>query len=802
MKSKRSIQDHIQVLRGVHKDPFSILGMHVEEGAGEDFITVRTFRPDAQSVNLIDLEKNESWPMTLIHDDGMFEILLPSRKKVFPYQLELQDAEGQILRIHDPYSFLPVTTEYDRHLFLEGKNYRIYEKMGAQVMEIDQIRGTYFSVWAPNARRVSVIGEFNHWEGTVHCMRMLGSSGIWEIFIPGVVEGFKYKYEVLTEDNYLLHKADPFGTSMEKPPATNSIVHSLGEGFTWTDQEWIEKRPGLKPLEEPMYIYEVHLGSWLRTDGNQMLDYKEMAHGLVKYCLDMGYTHLELLPVYEHPFYGSWGYQIIGYFAATARYGSPEDFMYLVNHCHENNLSVILDWVPAHFPKDAHGLGYFDGTPLFEASDPRMREQRDWGTYVYDYGKLEVRNFLISNLVFWCDHFHIDGFRLDAVASMLYLDYSRDPGEWVPNKFGGRENLEAVEFIRSANDVVHEFYPGVLMIAEESTSWPGVTQPTHLGGLGFDLKWNLGWMNDMLSFMQTDPLYRKSMVEKLTFSIFYTFSENFMLVLSHDEVVHGKYSLLNKMPGDTWQRFANLRLLLGYLVAHPGKKLLFMGGDIGQQIEWNHDQGLDWHLLDYPIHEGLTKYQRALMKLYNEYKALSQYDFDPKGFEWIDFQDRENTVISYMRKTRNPKETLIFIFNFTPIVRDEYRVGVPYEGRYEEILNSDSEFFGGSNIGNMGTTRADNVWQHNQPYSLSLRLPPLGMLVFQALDAREMIEVGPEKRLLRRFKMPKGIKVPKPKKKGKKKEKAQPSSESKPAVKKVLKKAPKATSSAKRKPKV
>jgi len=765
VKSKKYLEDHIAVLKGRHKDPFSVLGMHIEEGAGEDYIAVRAFRPDAESVDLIDLEKDQKWPMNLIHEEGMFEILLPSRKKVFPYQLELFDAEGNSILIRDPYSFLPVTTEYDRHLFLEGKNYRIYEKMGARLMTINEIEGTYFCVWAPYARRVSVIGEFNHWDGTIHCMRELGSSGIWEIFIPGVTEGFRYKYEILTEDLYILHKADPFGTRMEEPPETSSIVHSIGKGFEWTDDEWMENRPKREPLKEPMAIYEVHLGSWLRTENNEMLGYKELAHQLVSYCLEQGYTHLELLPVYEHPFYGSWGYQVIGYYAATSRYGTPEDFMYLVDYCHAHGISVILDWVPAHFPKDAHGLGYFDGTPLFEASDPRMREQKDWGTHVYDYGKNQVRNFLISNLMFWCDYFHIDGFRLDAVASMLYLDYSREPGEWVPNQYGGRENLEAVEFIRAANDVVHEYYPGVVMIAEESTSWPGVTQPTHLGGLGFDLKWNMGWMNDMLFFMSLDPLYRRDHVEKLTFSIYYTYSENFMLVLSHDEVVHGKYSLLNKMPGDTWQRFANLRLLLGYMAAHPGKQLVFMGGDFGQQIEWNHDQGLDWHLLNYPIHEGLNRFQRELLQLYQQHKAFFEYDHSPEGFEWIDFHDRDNTVISYMRKTRNPRETLIFVFNFTPVIRDDYRIGVPFEGRYEEILNSDSQYFGGSNVGNLGVLHSEEVWQHNQPYSLQMRLPPLGMLVFRTLDAPEMIEFGPEKRLLRVFKMPHGIPVPRPKKK-------------------------------------
>ena len=764
MISKKLLEEQLAVIKGIHKDPFSVLGMHVEEGAGSRYVVVRAFRPDADSIILIDLASDQQWPMNPTHEDGMFELLIPTRNEVFPYQLELQDENGNSIRIHDPYSFLPITTEYDRHLFLEGKNYRIYEKLGARLMMVNEIQGTYFSVWAPNARRVSVIGEFNFWDGTIHSMRQLGSSGIWELFVPGVGEGFRYKFEILTEDLYVLHKADPFGTLMEKAPATSSIVHSLDDKFLWTDEEWLNERSSKNHLNSPMAIYEVHLGSWLRDNDNKMLSYRELAHRLVDYCKQQGYTHLEILPLYEHPFYGSWGYQVVGYYAATCRYGDPEDFMYFVNLCHANGISVILDWVPAHFPKDQHGLGYFDGTPLFENADPRMREQRDWGTHVYDYGKNQVRNFLISNLVFWCDYFHVDGFRLDAVASMLYLDYSREPGQWTPNRFGGRENLEAVEFLREANDVIHHYYPGVLMIAEESTSWPGVTQPTHLGGLGFDLKWNMGWMNDMLAFMSLDPIYRRDHIEKLTFSIYYTYSENFMLVLSHDEVVHGKKSLLNKMPGDLWQRLANLRLLLGYMVAHPGKQLIFMGGDFGQQIEWNHDQGLDWHLLNYPNHEALHRFQRELMHLYQEAKALYEYDHSPEGFEWIDFHDRDNTVISFMRKTRNPRETLIFIFNFTPVVRDNYRIGVPFAGRYQEVLNSDSEYYGGSNVGNMGTLTAIDTWNHNQPFSLELRLPPLGMLVFKTLDAPKLQEIGPGKRLMRVFKMPPGIKIPKPKK--------------------------------------
>jgi 1,4-alpha-glucan branching enzyme len=764
VNSASSLQDSFQVINGTHRDPFSVLGIHLEQAVGTSLVVVRVFRPDARTIHLIDLDSSEKHPMNLIHDEGMFELRLPSKVEVFPYELEIMHENGDRSKGRDPYSFLPITTEYDRHLFLEGKNYRMYEKMGAHLMTVDEVAGTYFSVWAPNARRVSIVGDFNEWDGAIHAMRMLGESGIWELFIPNVEKGAIYKYEILTQDNFLVNKADPLGISMQEPPETASVVWSL-EGFEWTDQDWIDRREKVDHLKSPAYIYEVHLGSWMRSEKGEPLSYQELGKRIVAHCLKMGYTHLELLPVYEHPYYPSWGYQVIGAFAPTARYGPPEDFMQFVNHCHENGISVILDWVPAHFPKDIHGLRRFDGTALYENRDPRMQEQKDWGTLVYDYGRKEVMGYLISNLIYWCEVYHVDGFRVDAVASMLYLDYSREPGEWVPNRLGGRENLEAVEFIRRANDAVHDQFPGTLMIAEESTSWPGVCQPTHLGGLGFDLKWNLGWMNDMLAFMQTDPLYRKFEIGKLTFSIFYTFSENFVLVLSHDEVVHGKRSLLNKMPGSYSQKFANLRLLYGYMLGHPGKKLVFMGGEIAQQIEWNHDQGLDWHLLEYESHRRLNRYTRDLLTLYSKEKALYEYDYDPLGFEWIDFHDAKNTVISYLRKTKNPKETLIFVFNFTPVCRENYRVGIPFDGRYQEILNSDSNYYGGENLGNQGELKAQAHWCQNQPYSLELTLPPLSMLVFKPLDALEFREVGPEKKLLRVYIMPDGVKVTKPPKK-------------------------------------
>ena len=606
MISEKKLSDYLAVIKGSHRDPFSILGMHIEEAAESPVVIVRAFRPDAKRVSVIETSTDKEFPMKLLDDKGLFELLMPQRQEIFDYKLRIENEEGFSVELIDPYSFLPVITEFDRHLFLQGVNYRAFEKMGAHPMTVQGIQGTYFSVWAPNALRVSVVGDFNYWDGSIHCMRMLGESGIWELFIPGIGQGSLYKFELETPHHQVVQKADPFGTYMQLPPETASVVYDL-DGFEWTDQKWMDERLEKDHLKEPMAVYEVHLGSWLRDDDNNMLNYRDIAEKLGEYCQQMGYTHVELLPVSEHPFYGSWGYQVVGYYAPTSRHGTPHDFMAFVDHLHQCGISVILDWVPAHFPKDGHGLGHFDGTALFEHADPRKGEQLDWGTLVYNYGRAEVQNFLISNLIYWCEKYHIDGFRMDAVASMLYLDYSKPDGGWVPNEYGGRENLEAVEFLKHANSIVHEKYPGVLMIAEESTSWPGVSRPLHLGGLGFDLKWNMGWMNDVLEFFSKDPVYRKYDMNKLTFGMMYAWSENFILVLSHDEVVHGKCSLLNKMPGDEWQKFANLRLLLGYMYSQPGKKLLFMGGDIGQQIEWNHDQGLiGIYLILSPITASIT----------------------------------------------------------------------------------------------------------------------------------------------------------------------------------------------------
>jgi len=563
-------------------------------------------------------------------------------------------------------------------------------------------------------------------------MRVLGSSGIWELFIPNIGVGEVYKYEIKDQAGNIFLKADPYGFQHELRPKTASIVADI-DRYKWNDQQWIEKRRQTEPLQQPISIYEVHLGSWKRAveDGNRFLTYRELAELLVDYVKQMGYTHIELLPVAEHPLDASWGYQVTGYYAPTSRFGSPEDFQYFVDYCHQNNIGVIIDWVPAHFPRDAHGLAYFDGTHLYEHADPRKGEHPDWGTLIFNYGRNEVRNFLIANALFWFDKYHIDGIRVDAVASMLYLDYSRKEGEWIPNKYGGRENLEAIDFLKRTNELIFSYFPGALSIAEESTAWPGVSKPTYLGGLGFNFKWNMGWMHDFLTYFSKDPIHRKYHHNMITFALLYAFQENFMLVLSHDEVVHGKRSLLDKMPGDFWQKFANLRALYGFMFGHPGKKLLFMGSEFGQWSEWQFDQSLDWHLLEYEPHQKLQKLVEDLNRLYQSEPALYKIDFDPSGFEWIDFLDAENSIISFMRKTDRPEDTLIFVCNFTPVYRENYRVGVPFLAHYKEILNTDSFIYWGSNKGNLGGLHSDEIPWHSHPYSLNLKVPPLATVIFK-----------------------------------------------------------------------
>jgi len=615
-------------------------------------------------------------------------------------------------------------TEEDIYLFREGKHYNLYEKLGSHLIEVNKEKGAYFAVWAPNASSVSVIGNFNNWNPEKLHRRPDGS-GIWEGFIPGVKKGDLYKYRIVSRDgNYVVDKGDPFAFYWEVPPKKASIVWDLK--YEWKDIEWMRERVKRNSLHAPIAIYEVHLGSWRRTNDNKWLTYKEMANYLPNYVSDMGFTHVEFLPVMEHPLYESWGYQITGYFSPTSRYGEPQDFMYLIDELHNHGIGVILDWVPSHFPTDEHGLVYFDGTHLYEYEDWRKRFHPDWKSYIFDYGKKEVKSFLISNAIFWLDKYHIDGLRVDAVASMLYLDYSRKPGEWTPNIYGGKENLEAIAFIRELNEAVYKYYPDVQTIAEESTTWPMVSRPTYLGGLGFGMKWNMGWMHDTLEYFSLDPIFRKYHQNKITFSIWYAFSENFLLPLSHDEVVYGKGSLLNKMPGDLWQKFANLRLLFAYMYAHPGKKLLFMGGELGQWSEWNHNKGLDWNLLQNPYHQGIQKLIKDLNKLYRRESALHKLDFSSDGFEWIDFKDWEKSIVSFLRK--DSEDIILIVCNFTPVPRTNYRIGVPKKGFWEEILNTDAKEYNGSGWGNMGGVESVPVRFHGRDQSVVLVLPPLACI--------------------------------------------------------------------------
>jgi len=638
-----------------------------------------------------------------------------------------------VKEFYDPYSFYSVLSDFDLHLIGEGRHYKKYEKLGAHVMEINGTRGVHFAVWAPNARRVSVIGDFNKWDNRRHQMRVLGSSGIWDLFIPGLKEGDLYKFEIKSKfNNYVSVKTDPYAFYCELRPKSASIVYDINR-YKWKDRRWMEMRQKKNWLESPMAIYEVHLGSWMRVpeEGYRYLTYRELADRLIPYVKIMGYTHIELLPVTEHPLDASWGYQTIGYFAPTSRYGTPEDFMYFVDRCHQNGIGIILDWAPAHFPTDGHGLGFFDGSCLYEHEDPRKGFHPDWGTKIFNYGRNEVRNFLITSALFWLEKYHIDGLRIDAVASMLYLDYSRREGEWVPNVFGGKENLEAIELLKSFNEIAHYNYPGVLTIAEESTAWPMVSRPTYLGGLGFSLKWNMGWMHDMLEYMSKDSIYRKYHHNNITFSLLYAFTENFILPFSHDEVVHGKRSMLNKMPGTVRQKFANLRLLYGYMYGHPGKKLLFMGGEFGQWDEWNHDKSLDWHLLKYEPHRHLQKYVMDLNYLYRSEPALFEVDFSYEGFEWIDFRDTDHSVISFIRKAKDPRNFLVIVCNFTLLPRISYRIGVPEHCFYREILNSDSSIYWGSNMGNAGGIHSEEILWQGKPFSINIFLPPLSVLIFK-----------------------------------------------------------------------
>ncbi len=624
-------------------------------------------------------------------------------------------------------------SDLDLYLFGEGNHTRIYDKLGAHPMTRDGVAGTHFAVWAPNARRVSVVGDFNSWDGGAQPMHSLGESGVWAEFVAGAHTGHRYKLEIETRTGEILVKADPFGFAFEVPPLSASVICSLE--YEWHDQEWMRRRPEQDSwFRRPMAVYEVHLGSWARVpeEGERYLTYTELADRLIPYVRDMGYTHIELLPVMEHPFAGSWGYQVIGFFAPTSRFGSPTQFKALVDRCHQNGIGVILDWVPGHFPKDAHGLARFDGTALYEHADPRQGEHRDWGTLIFNYGRNEVRNFLLANALFWLGEYHVDGLRVDAVASMLYLDYSRQHGEWIPNRFGGRENLEAIDFLRQLNSLTHVEYPGSIMVAEESTAWPSVSRPAYLGGLGFTYKWNMGWMNDILEYVRLDPVHRRWHHQHLTFSLLYAFTENFILPFSHDEVVHGKGSMFGKIPGHDWQKAATLRTLFGFMYAHPGKKLMFMGAEFGQGREWNYDQSLDWHMLDKPLHVGIQQYVKDLNRIYRAERALHEVDFDGHGFHWIDCNDSDNSVVSFIRRSQDGAEFVVAVLNFTPVPRDGYRIGVPSPGAYVELANSDASVYGGGNIGNGGVVFAQPIASHGYADSLSLTLPPLGCLLLKS----------------------------------------------------------------------
>ncbi|MCC6166402.1 MAG: 1,4-alpha-glucan branching protein GlgB [Caldilineaceae bacterium] len=709
--------------------PRHILGPHVVTGEGGEQVVIRAFRPLDARVDVLDLTTGARTPMVRVHELGFFEASFPGRTTPFAYRLVVIDPRGHEFELEDPYRFGPMLTDYDLFLFGEGNLIYSYEKLGAHFHEVDGVRGVNFAVWAPNAERVGVVGPFNGWDTRTHPMQRHDPSGVWELFIPDLPEGMHYKYAVRSRFlGYEMNKADPYGFYAELRPSTDSRVWDIGK-YEWQDQTWLDNRPTRQALDQPINIYEVHLGSWRRVpEDNGFLSYHDLAHQLVEYVQQMGYTHIELLPITEHPFDGSWGYQTTGYFAPTSRFGNPDDFKYFVDYCHQHNIGVLLDWVPAHFPRDAHGLGFFDGTHLYEHSDPRQGEQLDWGTKVFNFGRNEVRNYLMSSAIFWLKEYHLDGLRVDAVASMLYLDYSREPGQWIPNRYGGRENLDAIDFIRRFNELTHLETPGTLTIAEESTSWPMVTRPTYMGGLGFDLKWNMGWMHDMLSYMQKDPVFRRYNQNQITFSLIYAFHENFVLPFSHDEVVHLKRSMLDKMPGDIWQKYANLRTLYGYMTGHPGKKLLFMGGEFGQFSEWNEARSLDWHLLQWQDHQRLQRYVAELNHLYLNEPALYTIDNSWEGFQWIDISDADRSIISFVRRGHEAADTLVIVCNFTPVPRLGYRVGLPLDTTYREIMNSDRPEYGGSGVGNPHPVTAEALPWQSCAFSATLNLPPLGVI--------------------------------------------------------------------------
>jgi 1,4-alpha-glucan branching enzyme len=715
------------IVEARHGDPFGVLGPH--ETA--DGLVVRAFVPGAETLEV--LPQGSDRPLATlrrVHDAGFFEGPIVQQRRGFAYRLRAANAGGS-WEFEDPYRFGPVLGELDSYLMREGTHRRLYEKLGAHLIEHEGSAGAHFAVWAPSASRVAVVGSFNDWDGRRHPMRKHLDTGVWEIFLPGLDEGVLYKYEIKAADGSLLPlKADPVGFAGELRPGTASILRRI-DRLSWHDEAWLATRAAASALGAPISIYEVHLGSWARGENNRFLSYDELAERLIPYVRDMGFSHLELMPINEHPFDGSWGYQPLGLFAPTSRFGDPVAFARFVDRCHRAGLGVLVDWVPGHFPTDAHGLARFDGTGLYEHEDPRLGFHQDWNTLIYNYGRTEVANYLIANALFWLDRYHIDGLRVDAVASMIYLDYSRKPGEWIPNRYGGNENLEAIAFLRRTNELAYGDYPGITTVAEESTAWPGVSRPTWVGGLGFGYKWNMGWMHDTLEYMKHDPVHRRFHHHQMTFGLLYAFSENFVLPLSHDEVVHGKGSILGRMPGDAWQKFANLRAYYGFMWGHPGKKLLFMGQEFGQGREWAFDQSLDWHLLGIDWHLGVQRLVKDLNRVYRELPALHQRDCDGRGFEWLEANDAENSVLSWLRHGEEGTRPVLVISNFTPVPRHGYRLGLPASGRWVERLNTDATFYGGSGIGNMGGIVTEEVASHGRPFSVRLTLPPLATVIFE-----------------------------------------------------------------------
>jgi 1,4-alpha-glucan branching enzyme len=716
------------LIKGDCYEPHRILGGHPYQNKQKKGVIIRAFHPDARKVLI--LMEDQTREMSRAHPGGIFEADIDNLVWPFSYRFLFFFKDGNQWTTEDPYRFSPTLGEMDLHLFNEGNHLRLYEVLGAHLRNIEGVSGVSFALWAPNAKRVSLLAEFNHWDGRLSPMRVLGSSGIWELFIPGLKPGLLYKFEIKTRTGHLRIKTDPLAFSMEKPPAMCARIWDLSK-YQWGDGQWIKERAGISLRHSPMAIYECHLGSFRRVpeEGHRPLTYRELAPLIIGEMKRYGFTHLELLPVAEHPFEGSWGYQVTGYYAPTSRYGTPDDFRFLVDACHQAGIGVILDWVPAHFPKDDYSLRLFDGTALYEHADPKKGEHQDWGTLIFNYNRNEVRNFLLANALFWLDQYHVDGLRVDAVASMIYLDYSRKEGEWIPNPYGGRENLEAISFLRTLNEKVYGLFPGCFTIAEESTDWRGVTSPVYLGGLGFGFKWNMGWMHDTLSYFSKDPVHRSFHHNDLTFSMLYTYTENFILPFSHDEIVHGKGSLLSKMPGDTWQKFANLRAMLGYLYTHPGKKLLFMGTELAMEREWDHDQSLDWHLAEDPMRIGFQNFMADLGRFYVTEPALWEKDQQPEGFRWIDCQDWQQSVVFYVR--RSDKSWVVVAVNLTPVPRFNYRIGVPAAPYYREEINSDSEWYGGSNLGNQGRIRTDPLPFHSYAQSLTLILPPLSCLILR-----------------------------------------------------------------------